>query len=424
MKDNLAQLINRASYETIFTLVGKRLDEDVRTKEKEMNVAERGVRADNRDKKRASGSRAPAEDAKNDSYDHFDVSKIIDAKMVDNVVELLVEWFYTDEERQKANRQGKSLQRFDWLPISNFEPGCNEMIINFCNTFTGTQSAQFAKKFGTNHVAIRTAWMAVMQEKAGQAEGGSEPAYKRTKTEQVSRERTPTTIPSKLGGENPKSAGDGQMFEDPQRAAMAIGMKLKASERKQREIMAELEALRAEKEAWQASPYDASLRGSRVALLKSLGATVQPGADYGIDVHGINVREPWVLAHEGLQCAIKDLTQDYLVVNFKGQVLDISGTDCEFDHTMCYALGKSFVEESVLRVGEEAKKAMKSGPRINCVSNHPLLGASAVAAEDRSCTHGIFDVVEADPPHGATALSVIPDVIKSLSREKLEYWKR
>eukprot|EP00899_Mesostigma_viride_P016868 jgi/Mesvir1/25182/Mv20432-RA.1 len=138
-----------------------------------MNVAERGVRADNRDKKRASGSREPAEDAKNDSYDHFDVSKIIDAKMVDNVVELLVEWFYTDEERQKANRQGKSLQRFDWLPISNFEPGCNEMIINFCNTFTGTQSAQFAKKFGTNHVAIRTAWMAVMQEKAGQAEGGA-----------------------------------------------------------------------------------------------------------------------------------------------------------------------------------------------------------------------------------------------------------
>eukprot|EP00899_Mesostigma_viride_P029052 jgi/Mesvir1/9331/Mv21704-RA.1 len=173
MKDNLAQLINRASYETIFTLVGKRLDEDVRTKEKEMNVAERGVRADNRDKKRASGSKAPAEDAKNDSYDHFDVSKIIDAKMVDNVVELLVEWFYTDEERQKANRQGKSLQRFDWLPISHFEPGCNEMIINFCNTFTGTQSAQFAKKFGTNHVAIRTAWMAVMQEKAGQAEGGA-----------------------------------------------------------------------------------------------------------------------------------------------------------------------------------------------------------------------------------------------------------
>eukprot|EP00899_Mesostigma_viride_P006574 jgi/Mesvir1/15918/Mv08242-RA.1 len=164
-------------------------------------------------------------------------------------------------------------------------------------------------------------------------------------------------------------------------------------------------------------PYDASLRGSRVALLKSLGATVQPGADYGIDVHGINVREPWVLAHEGLQCAIKDLTQDYLVVNFKGQ----SGTDCEFDHTMCYALGKSF----------EAKKAMKSGPRINCVSNHPLLGTSAVAAEGwhvdgcgESCTHGIFDVVEADPPHGATALSVIPDVIKSLSREKLEYWKR
>eukprot|EP00899_Mesostigma_viride_P008958 jgi/Mesvir1/18063/Mv09374-RA.1 len=253
MKDNLAQLINRASYETIFTLVGKRLDEDVRTKEKEMNVAERGVRADNRDKKRASGSKAPAEDANNDSYDHFDVSKIIDAKMVDNVVELLVEWFYTDEERQKANRQGKSLQRFDWLPISHFEPGCNEMIINFCNTFTGTQSAQFAKKFGTNHVAIRTAWMAVMQEKAGQAEGGSEPAYKRTKTEQVSRERTPTTIPSKLGGENPKSAGHGQMFEDPQRAAMAIGMKLRASERKQQEIMAELEALRAEKEAWQAS---------------------------------------------------------------------------------------------------------------------------------------------------------------------------
>eukprot|EP00899_Mesostigma_viride_P027607 jgi/Mesvir1/8030/Mv06243-RA.1 len=77
----------------------------------------------------------------------------------------------------------------------------------------------------------------------GAGGGGGEPAYKRTKTEQVSRERTPTTIPSKLGGENPKSAGHGQMFEDPQRAAMAIGMKLKASERKQQEIMAELEAL-------------------------------------------------------------------------------------------------------------------------------------------------------------------------------------
>eukprot|EP00899_Mesostigma_viride_P011792 jgi/Mesvir1/20613/Mv14841-RA.1 len=263
MKDNLAILMNRASYETILTILGKRLDDDIKSKEREVNVAERGVRADNRDKKRASGSKAPAEDAKNDSYDHFDVSKIIDAKMVDNVVELLVEWFYTDEERQKANRQGKSLQRFDWLPISNFEPGCNEMIINFCNTFTGTQSAQFAKKFGTNHVAIRTAWMAVMQEKAGQAEGGSEPAYKRTKTEQVSRERTPTTIPSKLGGENPKSAGHGQMFEDPQRAAMAIGMKLKASERKQQEIMAELEALRAEKEAWQASSIFADIAARR-----------------------------------------------------------------------------------------------------------------------------------------------------------------
>eukprot|EP00899_Mesostigma_viride_P019155 jgi/Mesvir1/27240/Mv07082-RA.1 len=163
-------------------------------------------------------------------------------------------------------------------------------------------------------------------------------------------------------------------------------------------------------------PYDASLRDARVALLRSLGATMQPGANYGIDVHGINVREPWVLAHEGLQCAIKDLTQDYLVVNFKGQV----GTGCVLDGEMCYALGRQY----------EGRDTLPSAPFVNTISNHPLLGMHTVSSEGwhvdacgELCTHGIFDVVAAKP-HGATGLSVVREVMKSLSTEKLEYWRR
>eukprot|EP00899_Mesostigma_viride_P019426 jgi/Mesvir1/27485/Mv07257-RA.1 len=146
--------------------------------------------------------------------------------------------------------------------------------------------------------------------------------------------------------------------------------------------------------------YDASLRDARVALLRSLGATVLPNANYGIDVYGISIKEPWVLSHEELLCAIQDLTQDYLVVNFKGQ----KGVLCETDTAMCYALGKAY----------EGKFVFPTAPRINVISNHPLLGVSNMPAE----------VMEAAMPQGATGFSVVPAVVKNLSKEQLELWKR
>eukprot|EP00899_Mesostigma_viride_P002888 jgi/Mesvir1/125/Mv07789-RA.2 len=163
--------------------------------------------------------------------------------------------------------------------------------------------------------------------------------------------------------------------------------------------------------------YDPSLRDNRVALLKSLGATVQPGAVHGIEVHGISIREPWVLAHSELQCAIKHLTQDYVIVNFKGQV----GTSCELDEDLCYSLGPA----------HQATNLNRSGPRVNVMSNHPLLGTYNLMAEGwhmdgtgEACTHGIFDVVQAQPPRGNTGFSIAREVINSLPKERLDYWKR
>eukprot|EP00899_Mesostigma_viride_P026852 jgi/Mesvir1/7351/Mv19159-RA.1 len=254
MKDNLAQLVNRASYETIFTLLGKRLDDEFRAKEKQANEMQRSDRVDAWNQKRARGSQNQGDDeGKEETCEHFDVSRIVDAKMVNKTVFLLVDWFYTDEDHEEANRLGKPLKQNDWLPISNFEPGCDELVHKFANNFIGTHSKDVSKKFHTNHVAVRSAWQTVLKKKLGQARGSNEarershePEPKRAKTE----DRTPPTFPSNLREKPQANPGP---FQDPHQAAMAIGMKLKASERKQQEIMAELEALRAEKEAWQAS---------------------------------------------------------------------------------------------------------------------------------------------------------------------------
>eukprot|EP00899_Mesostigma_viride_P012981 jgi/Mesvir1/21684/Mv04105-RA.1 len=199
--------------------------------------------------------------------------------------------------------------------------------------------------------------------------------------------------------------------------------------------------------------YDPSLRDARVALLTSLGATVLPNANHGIDVYGINIKEPWVLSHAGLLCAIQDLTHDYLLVNFKKQ----DHVHCETDLDMCYALGKAY----------EGKHIVPTGPRIHTISNHPLLGVSSMPGEESSlfllhvsawdgwdgldtlftlrrwmrtlalpapgwhvdglgeaCTHGIFAALEVTPGFGPTGLSIIPEVLKSLPRDRLEYWKR
>eukprot|EP00899_Mesostigma_viride_P026845 jgi/Mesvir1/7345/Mv19153-RA.1 len=250
MKDNLAQLVNRASYETIFTLLGKRLDDEFRAKEKQANEMQRSDRVDAWNQKRARGSQNQGDDeGKEETCEHFDVSRIVDAKMVNKTVFLLVDWFYTDEDHEEANRLGKPLKQNDWLPISNFEPGCDELVHKFANNFIGTHSKDVSKKFHTNHVAVRSAWQTVLKKKLGQARGSNEarershePEPKRAKTE----DRTPPTFPSNLREKPQANPGP---FQDPHQAAMAIGMKLKASERKQQEIMAELEALRAEKEA-------------------------------------------------------------------------------------------------------------------------------------------------------------------------------
>eukprot|EP00899_Mesostigma_viride_P009334 jgi/Mesvir1/18401/Mv14279-RA.2 len=114
--------------------------------------------------------------------------------------------------------------------------------------------------------------------------------------------------------------------------------------------------------------YDASLRDARVALLRSLGATVLPNANYGIDVHGIHLKEPWVKSHAGLLCAIHDLTADYLVVNFKGQ----DPIHCETDLDMCYTLGRAY----------EGKFVFPSAPQVHAISNHPQLGVVNDRAED------------------------------------------
>eukprot|EP00899_Mesostigma_viride_P019123 jgi/Mesvir1/27211/Mv07055-RA.1 len=163
-------------------------------------------------------------------------------------------------------------------------------------------------------------------------------------------------------------------------------------------------------------PYDPSLRDARVALLNSLGATVQPGANYGIDVYGIDIREPWVLGHEQLLCAIQHLTHDYRVVTFKRQK-----HSCEIDMRACYMLGKAY----------EGRPIFWDTPRINLISNHPLLGLAAESAEGwhldgpgEACTHGIFSIVTATPGHGATAFSLTPAVLRGASAEQLGYWKR
>eukprot|EP00899_Mesostigma_viride_P004338 jgi/Mesvir1/13905/Mv16030-RA.1 len=166
-----------------------------------------------------------------------------------------------------------------------------------------------------------------------------------------------------------------------------------------------------------ASPYDPSLRESRVALLRSLGASVQLVGKHGIEVRCISIRETRVLANTDLQCTIQHLTHDYGVVNFKGQ----EGTNCELDMAMCYTLGRTL----------EGRGALPQGPRINAISNHPLLGLNTAASGSwhvdglsEACTHGVIDVVEAHPPHGSTGLSAASEAIKSLPKETLEYWKR
>eukprot|EP00899_Mesostigma_viride_P020287 jgi/Mesvir1/2825/Mv13920-RA.1 len=172
--------------------------------------------------------------------------------------------------------------------------------------------------------------------------------------------------------------------------------------------------------------YDPRLREDRVRLLESLGATVHPQVPgIGVQVHNLDLGAPWVLRHEPLLCALKDLVTDELFVLLPNQTLL-----CQRQLEISYTFGRLYHGG---HHRDLTPHPYSQGRMVLIFANDPKYGITPGVfnrwhfdSYDATCTHGSLHFTSTPHTGGHTGFCDTRQVFQvgRLAPETRQLWRR